>query len=317
MRTIGDWSAPRRAVDRRLCIMNYHRILGSPDLLLEPEPDVATFRWQMELLADCFNVMPLYDAVHALGTERMPARALAITFDDGYRSIHDWALPILKEFGLPATVFVTTGYMEDEGSMWNDVIVEAIRRLPGTALDLSAIGLGVYSMGSAEDRKLALRNLTERSKYLPPCARLELTRTLQSLAGHTLQEELMLTSAMVRTLSSNNVEIGGHTVTHPILTRINNAAARTEIEENKQQLEAITGKPVRLFAYPNGKTDVDFDQRHVQMVSDAGYTAAFTTAAGAATRHHDRFALPRSRPWDTSPLLFAARLLLWLRGRNT
>jgi peptidoglycan/xylan/chitin deacetylase (PgdA/CDA1 family) len=314
VRSIGDWIAPRGIGEGRLCIVNYHRILDAPDPLLESEPDIETFRWQMELLADCFNVMPLYDAVHTLATDRMPPRAVAITFDDGYRSIHDWALPILTKHCLPATVFVTTGHMEDEGSMWNDIILEAIRRLPNSPLDLQDIELGLYAMQSPYDRKNTALSLTERSKYLPPAARAVLTHKLQSLAGKTLQKELMLTSAMVRTLSLHDIEIGGHTVTHPILTRISDASARFEIAENKQQLEGITGKPVRLFAYPNGKKEADFDQRHVQMVKDAGYAAAFTTAAGAATQCHDRFELPRSRPWDTSPLMFAARLLRWLHG---
>jgi peptidoglycan/xylan/chitin deacetylase (PgdA/CDA1 family) len=192
--------------------------------------------------------------------------------------------------------------------------LEAIRRLPNSPLDLQDIELGLYAMQSPYDRKNTALSLTERSKYLPPAARAVLTHKLQSLAGKTLQKELMLTSAMVRTLSLHDIEIGGHTVTHPILTRISDASARFEIAENKQQLEGITGKPVRLFAYPNGKKEADFDQRHVQMVKDAGYAAAFTTAAGAATQCHDRFELPRSRPWDTSPLMFAARLLRWLHG---
>ncbi|UUZ51382.1 hypothetical protein LP420_19160 [Massilia sp. B-10] len=81
-------------------MVNYHRILEAADPLLESEPDVATFRWQMELLANCFNVIPLYEAVGLIGTGRMPPRAVCITFDDGYRSVHDLALPILQELKL-------------------------------------------------------------------------------------------------------------------------------------------------------------------------------------------------------------------------
>lgn len=316
IRAMGDLIAPSGRGEGRLCIVNYHRILSAPDPLLESEPDIETFGWQMKLLADCFNVMPLHDAVQALSTGRMPPRAVAITFDDGYRSIHDLALPVLRQCGLPATVFVTTGHMDDEGSMWNDVILEAIRGLPDNPLDLRDIDLGIYQMHSAEDRKRTVLSLTERSKYLPPGERMHLTRKLQLLAGNTLQKELMLTSAMVRTLSLHDIEIGGHTVTHPILTRINDTSALAEITENKQHLEKIIGKPVRLFAYPNGKKEADFAPRHVQMVKDAGYTAAFTTAAGAATGKHERFELPRGRPWDASPLMFAGRLLQWLHGKN-
>lgn len=316
IRTIGDAIAPRGKGQGRLCIVNYHRILDRPDPLLESEPSAATFDWQVALLRECFNVMPLADAIDTLARDRMPPRAVAITFDDGYRSTHDLAMPILKKFDLPATVFVTTGHIDDEGSMWNDVILEAIRRLPDTPMDLTELGLDVYPMRSPADRKQTASVLTERCKYLPPHARSALTAKLQALARNDLRQELMLTADMIRTLSNNRIDIGGHTVTHPILTRIDDDSARREIADNKQQLEAIIGKPVTMFAYPNGKRGTDFDQRHVQMVREAGYHAAFTTATGAATCTDDRFEFPRSRPWDATPLMFAGRLLSWLHGRN-
>jgi peptidoglycan/xylan/chitin deacetylase (PgdA/CDA1 family) len=317
IRRIGDAIAPRGVGEGRLCIVNYHRVLATPDPLLESEPSIATFRWQLALLKQCFNVVRLADAVQTMATGRMPPRAVAITFDDGYRSTHDLALPILQEFGLPATVFVTTSHIEAEGSMWNDVILEAVRRLPATPIDLRALGLGVYQMQTPLDRKATAHALVESCKYLPPTARTSLTGTLQALASNDLQQDLMLSAEMVRTLSRNQVDIGGHTVSHPILTRVDDDVARREIVDNKQHLEAIIGKPVTLFAYPNGKRGVDYDVRHVEMVREAGYHAAFTTATGAATRHDHAFELPRSRPWDRGRLMFAGRLLSWLNGRNT
>ena len=317
IRSIGDAIAPRAKGQGRLCIVNYHRVLQHPDPLLESEPSVATFDWQIALLRECFNVMPLAEATEALSRERMPPRAVAISFDDGYRSTHDLALPILKKYDVPATVFVTTGQIEDDGSMWNDVILEAFRRfLPGEPIDLRDLGLEMYPIASAAERKASASTLTERCKYLAPAARSALTARLQALSSEDLHEELMLTTDMIRNLSHNRVEIGGHTVTHPTLTRIDDDSARREIADNKQQLEAILGKPVTMFAYPNGKQGTDFDQRHMRMVREAGYHAAFTTATGAATRSDDRFALPRSRPWDATPLMFAGRLLSWLHGRN-
>ena len=317
IRSLGDAIAPRGAGAGRLCIVNYHRVLARPDPLLDSEPCVDTFRWQVALLKQCFNVLPLAEAVQMLSNARMPARAVAITFDDGYRSTHDLALPVLREFGLPATVFVTTRHIEDDSSMWNDMILEAVRRLPDTPIDLGAIGLDVYPMRTPDDRKATANALIECCKYLPPAARETLTGTLQTLARADLRQNLMLTAEMVRTLSNNQVDIGGHTVSHPILTRIDDDVARAEIVDNKQHLEAIIGKPVTLFAYPNGTRGTDFDQRHMRMVSDAGYQAAFTTASGAATRADNTFELPRGRPWDRSRLMFAGRLLSWLNGRNS
>jgi peptidoglycan/xylan/chitin deacetylase (PgdA/CDA1 family) len=314
IRRIGDGIAPRAKGEGRLCIVNYHRVLGAPDPLLESEPTVDTFRWQMDLLAECFNVLPLDEAVSLLVKERMPPRAVAITFDDGYRSLHELAMPILRERALPATVFVTSGHMADASSMWNDIILEAVRRLPGPVVDLRDIGLDAYPLGGSEQRHASAAHLTERCKYLPPPARKIMLDRLQQLAGTDLRQHLMLTPEMIRDLVRNGIDIGGHTVTHPILARLDDETATREIIDNKRDLEQVTGRPLRLFAYPNGKHGADFDQRHVDMVRAAGYHAAFSTAPGAATRHHNPFNFPRSRPWDAQPLLFAARLLRWLHG---
>ena len=263
------------------------------------------------MLADCFNVLPLDQAIHTLKSGRLPPRAVCITFDDGYRSIHDLALPILKELNLPATVFVTTGYVDDN-NMWNDRILCAVRRLPKGLLDLNDMGLGTHHIQTIEDRVQAMHKLTEDAKYLPPKKRLELTEKLEQFAGEVHEPGQMLTRAMIQTLAQEGIELGAHTISHPILTSLDDSSAYAEIAGGKQQLEQIISKPVRLFAYPNGKAGMDFDMRHVAMAKEAGYTAAFTTALGAASKAHDPFQIPRSRPWDTTPLFFGLRLLRWL-----
>lgn len=311
LRTAGDMLARRVSGDGRVCVVNYHRILANHDPLLASEPDLPTFRWQMELLARCFNVLSLHDAMAALASGKVPPRAVCITFDDGYRSVHDLALPILRELRLPATVFVTSGYI-GQGSMWNDRIIEAVQSLPAGQLDLSALGLGAYSLRSLDDRKETLGILTERSKYLPPQARRDLIVRLEALVGAGLAQDVMLTPDMVVNLDRHGIEIGAHTVSHPILTSLDDDSARLEIATGKEQLEHILDKPVRFFAYPNGKVGKDFDKRHVDMVRDAGFSAAFTTAVGAMTRDQDLFQIPRSRPWDASPFLFGLRLLHWM-----
>lgn len=294
----------------RVCILNYHRVLEHADPLLAAEPDVAAFRWQMKLLADYFNVMPLNEALDALAQERVPPRAVCITFDDGYRSTHDLALPVLREFNFPATVFVTTGYI-GVGSMWNDRILEALRDLPNERLDLEDVSLGSYELGTLEARRTTIATVTEKAKYLAPDQRQALVERLDRMAGQRLQDAMM-TEDMIRALARQGIEIGAHTVSHPILTRLPDADARYEIVESKHELEDILGHRVRYFAYPNGKRDLDFDERHAAMAREAGFEAAFSTALGAASNTHDKFALPRSRPWDTTRPFYLFRMLRWL-----
>lgn len=315
LRSLGDKIRRSSGGDGRVCILSYHRVLKQPDPMLASEPDVNTFKWQMELLAECFNVLPLYDAIESMSGQTVPPRAVCITFDDGYRSTHDIALPILKELSLPATVFVATGYASGE-SMWNDRIIESTRLFEGKSLDLTNLGLGVHPVRTLKERRQVIHTVTETLKYLRPERRLEMAQKLEEASGIAFRNSLMLTPELISALTSQGIEIGGHTVSHPILTSLPDDLAREEIVQNKQHLESITGLPIRLFAYPNGKPNIDFNERHTRMVKDAGYAAAVTTQIGAAARTHDRFLLPRSRPWDSRPLMFGARLLYWLAGKN-
>lgn len=313
MRVIGNSYALWQSGNARLCIVNYHRILEASDPLLENEPDVATFRDHMKMLADCFKVLPMHEALAALRQNRLPPRAICITFDDGYRSAHDLALPVLREFNLPATVFVTSGYVDSAENMWNDRIVDAVRAVTGGIIDLEAIGAGRHAVDSIAGRCAAVSQLTARAKYLPPAERMALVEALEALTGRRAAP-LMLSADMVRTLHASGIEIGAHTVSHPILTSLSDADADAEITASKHALEAIVGAPVRYFAYPNGKAGLDFDARHIAMVRQAGFAAAFSTAPGPVTASQDMFTLPRSRPWDSSTFFYMLRLLRWLAG---
>ncbi|MDO8728494.1 MAG: polysaccharide deacetylase family protein [bacterium] len=311
IRSAGDRIAEGMGGRGNFCILNYHRILDRKDPLLDSEPDVSTFRWHMKALAENFNVLSLSDALEMLENGHLPPRAVCVTFDDGYRSIHDLALPVLVEYKIPATIFVSTGYLDGE-NMWNDRIIEAARILPEGPLDLSEIGLGIYTVPSLNRRKNMIDFLIDSAKYLPTDTRLNLPAKLENFNGNVQTAHLMLTREMVIALSKRGVEIGGHTVSHPILTSLTNDESKYEITQCKVELEKLIGKPVTLFAYPNGKKDVDFDERHAKMVSEAGYVAAFTTAIGAVNATNDNFHLPRSRPWDSTPMFFKLRLLRWL-----
>jgi peptidoglycan/xylan/chitin deacetylase (PgdA/CDA1 family) len=116
--------------------------------------------------------------------------------------------------------------------------------------------------------------------------------------------------AQIKRLHNEGMEIGGHTVTHPILALLDEEEARAEILGGKRQLEDITGAPVSLFAYPNGKPDQDYSLRDVELVKKAGFAAAVSTMSGVANRSSDLFQLPRFGPWDKNPHRLGLRLLL-------
>ena len=108
------------------------------------------------------------------------------------------------------------------------------------------------------------------------------------------------------------MQIGAHTVSHPILARLDEAEARREIVRSKDDLESITGRPVSLFAYPNGRPGRDYTARDVELARGAGFGCAVSTSPGAvrAARYPDlSFQLPRFTPWDRTAGAFGARLV--------
>jgi peptidoglycan/xylan/chitin deacetylase (PgdA/CDA1 family) len=97
-------------------------------------------------------------------------------------------------------------------------------------------------------------------------------------------------------------------VTHPILARIDGAAARREIAESKRRLEEITGQRVSSFAYPNGRPGKDYGREHVEMVRGAGYASAVTTAWGCVTAEASPHELPRIAPWGGTQFRYLLRI---------
>lgn len=261
----------------------------------------------MEQLAACFNVIPLGDAVRGLQEGKLPPRAACVTFDDGYADNAEVALPILQKFDIPATVFVAANFL-DGGCMWNDTVIELIRRAPGNTLDLRDVDGGHLEIGTIPQRRHVIFGLLNKLKYLPMESRQAAVDAMNSIIPVAPSRSLMMTSDQVRTLHSSGIEIGGHTASHPILARMENGAARAEIASGKEMLEGIIRAPVRFFAYPNGKPGRDYVADHVNMVKNLGFDAAVSTAFGAASCGSDLYQLPRFTPWDRGHLRFTLRM---------
>jgi peptidoglycan/xylan/chitin deacetylase (PgdA/CDA1 family) len=291
----------------RLSILIYHRVLSEADFMRPGEIDGQAFSWHMELLARFCSVLPLDRALDLLKRNALPPAAVCITFDDGYADNAVNALPILQRWNLPATFFVATGFL-DGGRMWNDSIIEALRTVPGDWLDLRALGLGGYSLKTPEERAGAAALLLTQLKHLPPGQRQEYTDHIISV-GKSLPTDLMMTSEQLRTLKASGMEIGGHTLTHPILANLPKPEAHREIREGKAGLEAIIGEPIRYFAYPNGKPGSDYLPEHAEIVAECGFEAALSTRWGVAASTADVWQLPRFTPWDRTPMRFMARLM--------
>ena len=256
--------------------------------------------------------LPLRDAVRCLYDGTLPASALAITFDDGYADNLAVAAPILRRHGMPATVFIATGYL-DRGCMFNDVVIEAFRSTEKCELDLTEYGLGRHPLGSVAERVAAIDRVLSQTKYLPLAERDARARDILRAAETAEPDGLMLTRDSVRKLVGSGFEVGAHTVNHPILAKTPSEKAWREICDGKRDLENLTGSPVTVFAYPNGRPGDDYLGEHVRMVREAGFSAAVSTAWGAASRASDALQLPRFTPWTRQPMKFDLLMLRNLR----
>lgn len=302
-----------------LSILIFHRVHAEADPLFPGERAAGDFDRLCMRLAQWFKVLPLDEALMMQREGRLPARAAAITFDDGYRDNHDVALPILQRHGLNACFFIATGFI-DGGRMWNDTLIETVRRHAGSVLDLHGTALaelGCLKVSGWEERRTVLHLMLERAKYLEFAARQHFVDELLARSAVQAPSDLMMDSEQVRALRRAGMVIGGHTVAHPILARLNEFEARREIGEGKQQLESLLGERVSLFAYPNGRPNQDYTAAHAQMVSELGFTAAVTTAPGAARAEDDPFQIPRFTPWDAAEWRFGLRLVQNVRRRGT
>lgn len=297
----------------RLSILIFHRVLPEIDPMFPNEMHARRFDEVCGWLKSWFNVLPLDNAIEQMKAGTLPARAAAITFDDGYADNHDVAAPILQAHGLKATFFISTGVL-DGGRMWNDTVIEAVRACRSPSMDLAEAGLGSHRIDTHAHRCAAVGSLLGKIKYLDPVKREEAVACVQDCVGVPLPDDLMMTSEQVRRLHQMGMQIGGHTCSHPILASLSDSDAFDEIVDGKRTLETLLQQRIGLFAYPNGKPTVDYLEKHVQMVRRAGFDAAVSTSPGVSRAGTDAFQLPRYSPWGRRRLQYGFRMLANLRS---
>jgi peptidoglycan/xylan/chitin deacetylase (PgdA/CDA1 family) len=292
----------------RVQILIFHRVLREPDPLFPEEIDAARFDAICGWLRTWFDVLPLEIAARRLREGSLGGRAAVITFDDGYADNHDVALPVLLRHGLVASFFVATGFL-DGGRMWNDTIIESVRRSRQDEVDGAPAGIDEsLSLRDAGARRQTIDRVIRSLKHLHPAERAQRVDAFARICGVDLPTDLMMSSAQVQNLHRAGQRIGAHTVHHPILARLPAGEARWEVAQSRSRLQQLLDDPVSTFAYPNGQPGTDYSAESVAIVRESGFELAVSTAWGAADRSSDAFQLPRFTPWDRQRHRFALRL---------
>jgi peptidoglycan/xylan/chitin deacetylase (PgdA/CDA1 family) len=299
--------------DGRFQILVYHRVGEDVDPYVQGTP-VAVFERHLRYLCRHFRILSLADLVLAARRREVPARAIAITFDDGYEDTYSHVLPIVRRYEVPITVYLATGLIDEGRPMWNERIATAIRYTSCERLQ-AVPGCDPLPLATATQRRRTLERVLGLLKPRRPAERDELTEQIVRALGVTDDRApRMLRWAQVRKMREHGVEFGAHTVNHPILSALSAAEAYQEIVESKRVIEEQIQTPVEHFAYPNG-TSRDFDETTKNLVRTAGFLSAVSMIFGINTTGTDPYELRRGGPWEEAIAPFATKLW-WYRRRG-
>jgi len=269
----------------------------------------------MEYLRQQIDAVPL-DSVQA----RSSGFRVAITFDDGYADNARVAKPILEGLGLPATFFISVGVVGSQRGFWWDRLTNLVL-LASSGLTQVDVDVGgrryLIRLDSPVAREQAHTTLHRRLRRLPPEF---IERILDELASSMGSEPGLIETTPVlareelASMTSDLVEVGAHTISHPLLSAQPFEDQKTEINGGRRMLERLIQENVRLFSYPFGGRDA-FNKQTLRLVEEGGYTFACTGVAGRVSSRTHPLALPRHFVHNWEQAEFAGRLSDWFGTR--
>lgn len=248
----------------------------------------------------------------------LPANAIAVTVDDGYRNFLEHGHPIFRKHRIPTTVYIVSGFADGRCWLWCDQVNYVLEHTLKKSLEFELNGTSYHlQLTSATQRVAAAKTLLEALKNVPNDMRVRFVMDLGALCDVDVPRRPpphreAMTWDDLRAVAAEGVEIGCHTETHPILSRITNPGElEREIRGAKELIEKQLRHEVRHFCYPNGR-NADISEAAVDVVRQAGYATATTTSFGLNTKSSDRIRLRRLPFDDGLPLDYASELLVGL-----
>lgn len=274
-------------------ILAYHRVSNEDLYNTGLTISVSNFERQIRYLKMNYNILTLEEAVQILNNGQKPSpKSVAITFDDGYEDNYVNAFPILKRYGIPATIFLSVAHVNNGTPLWIDQLVEMIHQFSGNYLDLSNINMAVYKTRTIEDKQKAIYEIcrTIKKSRLPQKKRI--INYLESLSSTHTFKSPGLSWKQIKEMKNYKISFGSHTINHSILTKITAKDAAFEIIQSKKVLEDKLGEEISFFAYPNGAIG-DFNDQLIALLKDAGYSCACTLISGLNRIGVDLYELKR------------------------
>lgn len=310
--SIGRWDG--------LLVFNYHRVGDWETSSFDRALWSATqdeFDRQVRFLKQNFDIISVGELGDVLAHPQR--QAVMLTFDDGYRDNYELAYPVLRQHRAAATFFIASGFLDDRPVAWWDEIAWMVRCSACRELPASEWSAAPLPLLNAEDKEAAIHRLLLAYKQLPEGRTDEffdrLSRALKTgRCPRVDADDLWMTWDMVREMDRGGQDIGGHTVTHPVLANAPLETQRREIFHSKERIERELDHPITAFSYPVGQPD-SFTDETKELLREAGYEWAFSFFGGfSSTSHSDRYALPRVAvsPQLTAELFQSTARLPWL-----
>jgi len=286
-----------------LSILYYHHVFPDKNPYHPEDLTSRQFDQQIRFLAKNFNILSLKQAISLLKKKALPAKALVITFDDGYQDNYTIAAPILEKHHCAATFFIATQGVS-KGYLWNDVIEQTLRTTTVKGISKNIIGK-VINITTEHEKIAAFEQLMMKLKFLNHKNRTEKIAQLSQELNVKDIKQSMMSAKQIADLHQRGFSIGAHTHSHTILSTESNEDSYRELTTNKNNLEEIIGNPIEFLAFPNGLYKRDFNQTHCDLAHQLGFKAAFSTNDGGILNRTKMYAMPRFMPYRKQLNLFA------------
>ena len=297
MGRLGIFSACLEITKERTRILMYHRFTDKE--MDEEKTPGRVFEEEICYAKERFRFMDMEEYLGRVKNgKEVPDKTAIVTVDDGYRDFYEIAYPVLRKHAVPATVFLTTDFIDGKGWLWIDIIRYALKETTRDGLTIEIAGkTHELSIRDEKETRWASRTLGVACKTLSPQDRTATLEKLLEMLGVELparptEDFAPLTWAQVIEMHRDGISFGAHTCSHPILTRVERDRALYEIAESKKRIEENLGRQVVSFCYPNG-FEGDYDAELKRTVETEGFWGATTAVYGMNGRGSDRYELRR------------------------